>query len=113
MMDKDTGQLLDTYSFSGLPSLVIGNTVVAAERGDPTAIGNLAVLMYAEIVNSGKYSEEAVTVLLEALANRGNATAVYNLGVMAENRGEKNLAARRYAEAKVAEATPLEISVEK
>ena len=33
----------------------------------------------------------------------GNATALYNLGVMAENRGEKNIAARRYAEAKVME----------
>ena len=31
----------------------------------------------------------------------GNATALYNLGVMAENRGEKSLAARRYEEAKV------------
>lgn len=31
----------------------------------------------------------------------GNATAVYNRGVMAEKRDEKNLAAQRYAEARV------------
>lgn len=67
------------------------------------AIHNLAVLIYAEIVNPGEYSEDAVAVLLEALAKRDHATATYNLGVMAENRGEKNLAARRYAEAKVLE----------
>ena len=77
--------------------------MLAAERGDPVAIHNLAVLMYAEIVNPGEYSEEAVTVLLEGLARRDHATATYNLGVMAENRGEKILAARRYAEAKVLE----------
>ena len=100
--DKETGESA-TYSFSDLPSLAIGNTVLAAERGDPVAIHNLAVLMYAEIVNPGEYSEEAVTVLLEGLARRDHALATYNLGVMAENRGEKILAARRYAEAKVLE----------
>ena len=100
--DKETGEGA-TYSLSGLPFLAIGNTVLAAERGDPVALNNLAVLMYAEIVNPGEYSEEAVTVLLEALARAGNATATYNLGVMAENRGEKNLAARRYAEARALE----------
>lgn len=100
--DKGTGEDA-AYSFSELPSLAIGNTVIAAERGDPVAIHNLAVLMYAEIVNPGVYNEEWPTVLLESLAKAGNATAVYNLGVMAENRGEKNLAARRYDEAKVLE----------
>ncbi|MCQ2395166.1 MAG: hypothetical protein MJ249_12860 [Kiritimatiellae bacterium] len=100
--DKETGEDA-TYSFSDLPSLAIGNTVLAAERGDPTALNNLAVLMYAEIVNPGEYSEDAVAVLLEGLAKRDHAMATYNLGVMAENRGEKNLAARRYAEAKVLE----------
>ena len=102
MQDKETGEDA-TYSFSDLPSLAIGNTVIAAERGDPVAIHNLAVLIYAEIVNPGEYSEEAVTVLLEGLAKRDRAMATYNLGVMAENRGEKNIAARRYAEAKVME----------
>ena len=50
-----------------------------------------------------KVNKEAVTVLLEGLARRDHALATYNLGVMAENRGEKILAARRYAEAKVLE----------
>ena len=99
-LDKETGEGA-TYSFTDLPSLAIGNTVLAAERGDPEAIHNLAVLMYAEIVNPGEYSEEAVTVLLEGLAKRDHAMAVYNLGVMAENRGEKSIAARRYEEARM------------
>ena len=71
----------------------------ARERGK----SGYAVLEYAEIVNPGKYNEEGTTVLLEALAKAGNATATYSLGVMAENRGEEILAARRYAEAKVLE----------
>ena len=97
--DKNTGEWA-TYAFSNLPSLAIGNAVLAAERGDPAAINNYAVLEYAEIVNPGEYNEEGPTVLLEALAKAGNATAVYNLGVLAENRGEKSIAARRYEEAR-------------
>ena len=56
--------------------------------------------MYAGIVNPYCYDEDTATEYLEYPAREGNATAAYNLGVMAENRGEKSAAARRYAEAK-------------
>lgn len=42
-------------------------------------------------------------MLLEGLAKRDHALATYNLGVMAENRGENNLAMRRYEEARAVE----------
>lgn len=99
-MDVETGKPMPMYYFLDLPSRAIGNTVLAAERGELDAINNLAILFYAGIGNPHKYNEEAVTVLLEGVAREGNATAAYNLGVMAENRGEKVEAARRYDEAR-------------
>lgn len=100
-IDKKTGEVLSGHSFLDLPSLAVGNTVLAAVRGDPAAANNLAVLLYAGVADPGEYEEEPVIVLLESAAKAGNATAVYNLGVLDENRGDRSSAAKRYAEAKV------------
>lgn len=102
-IDRKTGGAMLLGVFNELPSRAIGNAALLAGVHDPAGLNNFAVLLYAEIANSSYYDEDLVTETLETAAKLGNATAVYNLGVMAENRGEKNLAARRYAEAKVME----------
>lgn len=99
--DRDDDTVRCVGVFNELPSRAIGNTALSSTEDDPAALNNYAVLLYAEIANRRGYNEEAVTVMLEKSAKLGNATAVYNLGVMAENRGEKSMAARRYEEARV------------
>ena len=99
-INRKTGEIGTLALLNELPSRAIGNTILSAGIGNPVACNNLAVLMYAGIVNPYCYDEDTATEYLEYPAREGNATAAYNLGVMAENRGEKSAAARRYAEAK-------------
>lgn len=100
-VDQASGEVNVQLQLNELPSLAIGNSILKFFDGDPVACNNIAVLLYAGILNPCQYDEDAVTEFLEHAAKSDNATAVYNLGVMAENRGEKSDAARRYAEAKV------------
>lgn len=74
--------------FRELPSRAMGNAVLLSDKGDPAALNNLAVLLYAEIANPQNYNEENVAVMLEKSARAGNATAFCNLDVLHENRGE-------------------------
>ena len=48
------------------------------------------VLFYSGIANPGHYDQSAVIKLLKKAALRGCSTALYNLGVLFENRGEKD-----------------------
>ena len=57
--------------------------------------------MYAGVANPNDYEEDEVIELLECAAKAGNATTLYNLGVLHENRGVMSDAARRYDEARV------------
>ena len=101
--DKVSGTATPLASFCQLPSRAIGNVVLAAEAGDANALNNLAVLCYAGIANSGRYEESAVLKLLKASALKGNATAMYNVGVLFENRGEMKKAKIAYDSARECE----------
>ncbi len=82
--------------FSELPSRAIGNAVLGADAGNADALNNFAVLFYAGVANRGSYEEEAVVKLLLRSAKAGNATAMRNIGVLYENRGERDKAADCY-----------------
>ncbi|MBR4615950.1 MAG: hypothetical protein IKO55_10120, partial [Kiritimatiellae bacterium] len=86
---------LSTVWFRELPSRAFGNTVLAAFSGDAEAMNNLAVLLYAEVANSGRYKEAPVLDLLERSAAKGCKAARRNLGVFHENRGEKDEVGKR------------------
>ena len=58
-------------------------------------MNNLAVLLYAEVANSGRYKEAPVLDLLERSAAKGCKAARRNLGVFHENRGEKDEVGKR------------------
>ena len=62
------------------------------------ALNNLAVLNYAGIVNRSAYDEAKVKDLLERSAMQGNVTAIRNLAILYENRGELEKG-KRYREA--------------
>ena len=95
--NEKTGLVIAVYSLTELPSRAIGNTILALLRGDPKALNNLAVLLYAEIVNPQDYDEGAVVQILRLAALQGGEpTAAYNLGVLYENRGEKGKAMEFY-----------------
>lgn len=100
-IDKATGKPQSYDFFRELPSRAIGNTFISASDGDSNAINNYAVLLYAGVANPNDYEDDEVIELLECAAKAGNATALYNLGVLHENRGEMSDAARRYDEARV------------
>lgn len=82
--------------FAELPSRVIGNAMLGADTGDADAINNYAVLFYAGVANGGCYEEDAVVKLLFIAAKKGCVTAMYNLGVLYENRGEESKAKECY-----------------
>ena len=83
----DVGDLPEV-SFQELPSRAIGNTVMSAFVGEADAMNNLAVLLYAEVANSGEYKEARVIDLLKRAAEKGCETANRNLDVLRYNRGE-------------------------
>lgn len=87
-------------SFESLPSLAIGNTVLDAYAGNAQALNNLAVLWYCGIANPKDYDEKAVIDMLNRSSQLGCAAAVYNLGVLYYNRGEKDKAEKFFSEAK-------------
>ena len=87
-------------SFEGLPSRAIGNTVLDAYAGNAQALNNFAVLWYCGIANPKDYDEKAVVDLLSRSSRLGCAAAVYNLGVLYYNRGEKDKAEEFFSEAK-------------
>ena len=87
-------------SFESLPSLAIGNTVLDAYAGNAQALNNLAVLWYCGIANPKDYDEKAVIDMLERSSQLGCAAAVYNLGILYYNRGEKDKAEKFFFEAK-------------
>ena len=70
--------------------------MLAADAGDANALNNLAVLCYAGIANPGEYEESSVLKLLKRAALKGSATAMYNVGVLFENRGEMQKAKIAY-----------------
>ena len=81
-----------------LPTSAIGNAFLGADQGDMAALNNLAVLNYAGIVNRNAYDEAKVKELLERSAMQGNVTAMRNLAILYENRGEQGKG-KRYREA--------------
>jgi tetratricopeptide (TPR) repeat protein len=87
-------------SFEGLPSRAIGNTVLDAYAGNVEALNNLAVLWYCGIANPKDYDEKAVIDMLKRSSQLGCAAAVYNLGILYYNRGEKDKAEKFFSEAK-------------
>lgn len=87
-------------SFEGLPSRAIGNTVLGAYAGNVEALNNFAVLWYCGIANPKDYDEKAVIDMLKRSSQLGCAAAVYNLGVLYYNRGEKDKAEKFFSEAK-------------
>jgi hypothetical protein len=87
-------------SFESLPSRAIGNTVLDAYAGNVEALNNLAVLWYCGIANPKDYDEKAVIDMLERSSQLGCAAAVYNLGILYYNRGEKDKAEKFFSEAK-------------
>ena len=76
--------------FHEMPSRAIGNVMLGADTGNAEAINNFAVLFYSGIANPGHYEQSAVIKLLKKAGMRGCMTALYNLGVLFENRGEKD-----------------------
>ena len=105
--DEKTGHVSSVYTLTELPSRAIGNTILAARRGDPKALNNLAVLLYAEIVNAQDYDEDAVVRLLRRAMQGGEATAAYNLGVLYENRGEKDKVAALQSDGAAGASAPV------
>ena len=89
--------------FREMPSRAIGNAVLSADVDDAEAINNFAVLFYAGIANPGKYEESSVLKLLKRAALKGSATAMYNVGVLFENRGEMQKAKIAYDTARAQE----------
>ena len=87
-------------SFEGLPSRAIGNTVLDAYAGNVEALNNFAVLWYCGIASPKDYDEKAVIDMLSRSSRLGCAAAVYNLGVLYYNRGEKDKAEEFFSEAK-------------
>lgn len=98
-IDPETGEELSSDSFRELPSPAIGNTLISAYAAEPDAVNNFAVLLYCGIDNPLHYDERKVIDFLTYAARKGNVTAKYNLGVLYENRGEKEKAEKWYKEA--------------
>ena len=94
---KSTGKI---DSFESLPSLAIGNTELDAYAGNAQALNNLAVLRYCGIANPKDYDEKAVIDMLKRSSQLGCAAAVYNLGVLYYNRGERDKSEKFFSEAK-------------
>ena len=68
------------------------------QRAD--ALNNVAVLYYGGVLNPCQYDESSVLTLLKMAARKGNATAIYNVGVLFENRGEMDKAKIAYETAR-------------
>ena len=98
--DVATGQSLTFDFLNELPSRAIGNAIMGADAGDADALNNVAVLYYGGVLNPCQYDESSVLTLLKMAARKGNATAIYNVGVLFENRGEMDKAKIAYETAK-------------
>ena len=98
--DVATGQSLTFDFLHEMPSRAIGNAIMGADAGDADALNNVAVLYYGGVLNSWQYDESSVLALLKMAAKKGNATAIYNVGVLFENRGEMDKAKIAYETAK-------------
>lgn len=85
--DGDAANRRMPVAFAQLPSRAIGNTVLRAWEGEPDALNNLAVLLYAGVANPDVYDEKAVVDLLQRAAQKGNAMASFNLDVLYANNG--------------------------
>ena len=98
VVDANKKSLTFDY-FDELPSRAIGNAVLGAHQGNAEALNNFAVLFYCGIANPSDYDENAVITLLRRSARLGCSAAIYNLGVLYYNRGEKDKADKLFQRA--------------
>lgn len=91
---KDSSGYMALDLFDEMPTATIGKTVLGAIQNEANALNNLAVLNYAGIANPHNYDEAEVKKLLMRSAEQGNVTAMRNLAILHENRGESEKAGR-------------------